>query len=570
MRWWLWLLIWAPAVGALLGGMKAGVDKVGLKAQVKEMFRHAYDSYMRYAWPADELMPLSCRGRVRGVTPSRGDVDDSLGNYSVTLIDTLDTLVVLGEYDEFELAVSRVLASVRFDSDLVVSVFETNIRVIGGLLGGHLMAKALQAAQPQRMPWYRDQLLKMAHDCGTRLLPAFNTTTGMPFPRINLKYGVIGHLRTQKDTCTACAGTMVLEFAALSRLTGDPVFEAKAHAAMDFLWHQRHRGSDLMGTVLNVMNGDWIRRDAGIGAGIDSYYEYCLKAYILLGDQAYLHRFNRHYDAVMKYINQGPMFVDVHMHKPTVASRNFMDSLLAFWPGLQVLNGDIRPAIELHEMLYQVVQKHRFLPEAFTHDFQVHWGQYPLRPEFLESTYFLYKATRDPHYLEVGAAALEAMNKHVRVPCGFAGVKDVRTLAHEDRMDSFLLAETFKYLYLLFSEPSDLIFDVESYVFTTEAHFLPLSIAHAPFGPDSKVPGAVYSAPSRRREEDHSCPNTRSQFRGEVAAWAKAVRFRLRDLVASANVKAPTCQRRFTPASSLPTSSPTHILHYYCMFAVVG
>jgi len=48
-----------------------------------------------------------------------------------------------------------------------------------------------------------------------------------------------------------------------------------------------------------------------------------------------------------------------------------MDALLAFWPGLQVLKGDIKPAVETHEMLYQVMQRHNFIPEAFTTDFQV-------------------------------------------------------------------------------------------------------------------------------------------------------------------------------------------------------
>jgi mannosidase alpha-like ER degradation enhancer 3 len=139
----------------------------------------------------------------------------------------------------------------------------------------------------------------------------------------------------------------------LSRLTGNPIYEEKARKAMDFLWNQRNHGSDLMGTVLNVQSGDWVRRDAGIGAGIDSYYEYTLKAYILLGEEEYLHRFNRHYEAVMKYLNKGPLFIDVHMHRPLVASRSYMDSLLAFWPGVQVLKGDLKAAIEIHEMLYQ-------------------------------------------------------------------------------------------------------------------------------------------------------------------------------------------------------------------------
>ncbi|MFH4983922.1 hypothetical protein AB6A40_010631 [Gnathostoma spinigerum] len=125
-------------------------------------------------------------------------------------------------------------------------------------------------------------------------------------------------------------------------------------------------------------------------------------------------------------------------------------------------------------------QKHHFLPEAFTHDLQVHWAQYPLRPEFIESTYLLYRATKDIHYLQVAKDVMESLDKYVRVNCGFAGVKDIRTMSHEDRMDSFVLSETFKYLYMIFAEPSDLPLDPDNYVLTTEAHFLPLSIGDSP------------------------------------------------------------------------------------------
>lgn len=51
------------------------------REEALEMFYHAYRSYMDNAYPADELMPLSCQGRYRGVTPSRGDMDDILGKY---------------------------------------------------------------------------------------------------------------------------------------------------------------------------------------------------------------------------------------------------------------------------------------------------------------------------------------------------------------------------------------------------------------------------------------------------------------------------------------------------------
>ncbi|KAL5281282.1 EDEM3 family protein [Megaselia abdita] len=442
------------------------------------MFYHAYNSYMENAYPADELMPLSCAGRYRGITPSRGDMDDVLGNFSMTLVDSLDTLVVLGDFQEFENAVKLVIKDITFDNDIIVSVFEINIRMIGGLLSAHLLAEKIAKQNGDVLTWYNNELLLMAKDLGFRLLPAFNSSTGIPHARVNLKLGMNDkELAKNKETCTACAGTILLEFATLSRLTGEPVFERSAHKAMDALWKLRNRGSDLMGTVLNVNSGDWVRRDSGVGAGIDSYYEYLFKSYVLLGNEKYLNRFNRHYDAIMKYISEGPMLLDVLMHRPHAKSRNFMDSLLAFWPGLQVLSGDLKPAVQTHEMLYQVMQLHNFIPEAFTVDFQVHWSQHPLRPEFIESTYFLYKATKDHHYLQVGKKALKALQKYAKVPCGYAAVNDVRTGKHEDRMDSFVLSETIKYLYLLFAEPEDIPIDLDEYVFTTEAHLLPLSIS---------------------------------------------------------------------------------------------
>ncbi|CAH1390138.1 unnamed protein product [Nezara viridula] len=324
------------------------LERERLKEEARDMFYHAYRAYMDNAYPADELMPLSCEGRYRGSHPSRGDLDDTLGNFSLSLIDTLDTLVVLGDIAEFEHAVKLVIKDVTFDSDVTVSVFETNIRVLGGLLSAHILSEYVKD-RIGVMQWYRGELLEMAKDIGYRLLPAFNTSTGIPQARVNLRHGIkTAKLWNSRETCTACAGTMLLEMAALSRLTGDTVFERrypklamnkrldqqestmqgipveglicmkrvrtevrglwlservspnnthpnqeKADKGMDSLWGLRHRGSGLMGAVLDVESGRWVRRESGVGAGIDSYYEYCLKAYILLGNSKYLSRFNK-------------------------------------------------------------------------------------------------------------------------------------------------------------------------------------------------------------------------------------------------------------------------------------
>ncbi|KAG7257031.1 hypothetical protein CRUP_029255 [Coryphaenoides rupestris] len=169
---------------------------------------------------------------------------------------------VLNKTTEFEAAVRRVLSDVKLDNDIVVSV---------GLLGGHSMAIMLKGGG-QHMLWYQDELLHMAKELGLRLLPAFNTSSGLPYPRVNLKYGVRGpetRTGTETDTCTACAGTIILEFAALSRFTGDPVFEVHARRALDFLWEKRQRNSNLVGTTINIHSGEWVRRGEATG---DPYY----------------------------------------------------------------------------------------------------------------------------------------------------------------------------------------------------------------------------------------------------------------------------------------------------------
>lgn len=461
-------------------------ERIRLRDEAKAMFHHAYNSYLS-AYPADEILPISCQARYRQ-GQDKIEIDESIGNFSLTLVDSLDMLVVIGDFDEFEVALKKVISDLNFDVDIIVSVFETNIRMLGGLLSAHMLAKSIQDdsdksirfvsnSTRRRFDWYDSQILTLAEDLGHRLLPAFRTRTGIPHPRVNLKYGMkFNSLEPMHETCTACAGSLILEFATLSRLTGNPVFEKKARKALDSIWEHRHKSTNLVGTVLNVNSGEWIRRESGIGAGSDSYYEYLMKAYILLGDKTYLERFNKHYESVMDYMSHGPFFIDVHMHRPNKVAKGFMDALSAFWPGLQVLKGDLRSAVATHTLFNEVIKKHKYLPEAFTTDLQVYWANHQMRPEFLESTYFLHRATGNDYYLETGRDILMQL-KRLKVDCGFAGLKDVRTGVHEDKMASFVLAETLKYLYLLFSKDNETYVDLDQFIFSTEGHLLPINLS---------------------------------------------------------------------------------------------
>ncbi len=202
------------------------------------------------------------------------------------------------------------------------------------------------------------------------------------------------------------------------------------------------------------------------------------------------------------------------MHQPGRQSKSYIDSLLAFWPGLQVLKGDIKAAITMHETLNQIVKRYDFLPEAVLFDHSAHWAGHPLRPEFLESTYYLYKATNDHYYLDIAKRALNHLETYSRTECGFAAISDVRTKNKEDRMDSFVFAETFKYFYLIFSEDKDIIFDLDEFIFTTEAHLVPVNIVDYVSGPHKEKmrikTGRGDSSGSKWK--DRSCPSISNLF----------------------------------------------------------
>ncbi|KAI8994787.1 glycoside hydrolase [Pilobolus umbonatus] len=373
------------------------------------------------------------------------NVNDVLGDYSLTLVDSLDTIAIMGTQAEFEDAVERVIEVVSFHQDNKVQIFELNIRA-----------------------------LEMAVNLADRLLPAFKSTkTGIPYPRVNLKKGVPPTETT--ETCTAGAGSLILEFGVLSRLTGNPEYERVAKRALKSIWSRRSQ-INLLGNVIDIQTGQWIHTASSTGAGIDSVFEYMLKAYILFGEVDYLNMFDEAYKALMTHVrdSSGYLYRNVHMSTGSLMS-TWIDSLSAFFPGLQVLYGDLDSAIRNHLVFYNIWRRYHAIPERF--DFYqrgVDLPFYPLRPEFIESTYHLYTATKDPFYLQVGEMVIEDLNNRTRIPCGFASIGDVQTGRLEDRMESFMLSETIKYLYLLFNEDSHINKMDSNYVFTTEGHILPL------------------------------------------------------------------------------------------------
>lgn len=405
-------------------------------------------------------------------------------SYSLTLIDSLDTLAVMGNFSEFRRVVDILTKNTNFDSDINVSVFETNIRIVGGLISAHLLShKAgvdLEPGWPCNGP-----LLRLAEDVAKRLLPAFDTKTGMNYGTVNLKHGVPPG--ETSVTCTAGIGTFILEFGALSRLTGDPIYEEVALNALYALYNHRSP-IGLFGNHIDVQTGRWTAQDAGIGAGVDSYYEYLVKGSLMLNRPELMQMFNEGRKSIDKYLKRDDWHIWVSMNKGQVTLPVFQ-SLEAYWPGVLSLFGDTSAAMKTLHNYHSVWKQYGFLPEFYnipSSEAGANRENYPLRPELIESVMYLYRATGDPYLLQVGEDILRSIQT-AKTPCGYATIKNVRDHRKEDRMESFFLAETTKYLYLLFDADNFLnndgsvgtvietsngecVIDAGGYIFNTEAH----------------------------------------------------------------------------------------------------
>ncbi|CCG82347.1 ER degradation-enhancing alpha-mannosidase-like 1 [Taphrina deformans PYCC 5710] len=445
-------------------------EREDLREQVRSLFYHGFNGYMDHAFPEDELQPLTCTGRGKDKSDATNlGINDVCGDYALTLIDSLDMLPLLGDQTAFELGVRNVIESVTFDVDSKVQIFEVTIRVMGGLLSAHQYASLPELNST--IDWYQGELLNLAKDLGNRLLPAFDSPTGIPFPRINLRHGMQTHTPPDTtETCAAGAGSLVLEFALLSELTGEPRFQAAAVKAFREVWNRR-LDLDLVGNTLDADSGNWMSSYTGIGAGVDSFYEYALKSWVFLDEHYFYDVWNKSYTSIQRHIvdDDGFLYRNVHV-RTGFQITNYIDSLSAFYSGLLVLAGKVEEAIKSHLIYQSLWTRYRGLPERFNyHSLQVEMPWYPLRPEFIESTYYLYRATKDPFYLAVGKQVVYDLLE-LRQKCGFAVVSNVVSRTFDNRMESFVLSETLKYLYLLFDESHPLNVLHSNWIFSTEGH----------------------------------------------------------------------------------------------------
>jgi len=414
-----------------------------MATRVRTEFLHAWNNYERYAWGHDALRSLS--------KTAHDWYGESL---LMTPVDALDTLILMHLDAEAARAQSLIVSELSFDRDIYVKNFEITIRLLGGLLSSY------QLTGDKR-------LLRLAEDLGDRLLPVFNSPTGLPYVYVNLRTG------QTRDAITnpAETGTLLLEFGTLSKLTGRPVFYEKAKRALVETF-KRRSALGLVGESINVETGAWTNTDSHISGGIDSYYEYLWKCWLLFGDKDCHDMWTASIPAIHKYLadeTRGELWyghADMQTGKRTKTTYGALD---AFFPGLLAFSGDLARARRLQTLSFKMWNLYGIEPEILDYKtMHVVNGSYHLRPEIVESTYYLYHYTRNPAYRQMGEKMFDDFVKYCRTEAGYAALADVISKKQLDEMESFVLAETFKYFYLLFASPETLKFD--KIILNTEAH----------------------------------------------------------------------------------------------------
>ena len=474
-------------------------------ATVKKSFVRTWDSYKALAWMQDELQPIS------------GGSLSSFGGWAATLVDSLDTLWILGLKNEFEMAVEAA-AGIDFtttDTDML-NVFETTIRYLGGFLGAYDVSDGQYPV-----------LLDKAKQLGEILYCAFDTANRMPVTRWYWKQALLRAQDPTEVSVIAEVGSLTLEFTRLAQLTGDhKYYDAVARVTTAF---QQAQGSTsipgLWPTVMNARTLSFTHNDFTFGGMADSLYEYLPKQYILLGgavpnyqrmyDWAMLaakrHLFfrpmvpsnadilisgNAHYNTELQAIEPEPqgqhlgcftggmvaLGAKVFDRQEELAiARKLVDGCV--WAYDNMVNGIMPETFHMvpcasqqsctwNESLWHAAIE-KYHPNASTaknliKDRRLRPGyaamadrRYILRPEAFESIFVLYRLTGDRSLQDAAWRMFQAVEKHTKTELAYAALIDVTVTppVKQDRMESFWTAETLKYLYLLYSEPNAVSLD---------------------------------------------------------------------------------------------------------------
>ncbi|XP_069080021.1 mannosyl-oligosaccharide 1,2-alpha-mannosidase IC [Pleurodeles waltl] len=454
----------------------------GKRMKIKEMMKFAWDSYKQYAWGKNELRPLTKNGHVGNMFG---------GLRGATIVDALDTLYIMELKEAFQDAKNWVEKSLDLNVHGEASLFEINIRFVGGLLSAYYLTGE---------EIFREKAIEL----GDKLLPAFSTPTGIPRGIINLGNGMSWSWgwASAGSSILAEFGTLHLEFVQLSQISGNPLFTENVMNIRKFL-KRIEKPHGLYPNFLSPVSGNWVQHHVSVGGLGDSFYEYLIKAW-LMSERTDHEAKQMYYEALEA--------IEAHLVKRSAGGLTYiaewrgglldhkMGHLACFSGGMIALGAaDAREDKKKYYMDLAAQITHtchesyarsetKLGPEAFRFDSgseamatRLSERYYILRPEVVESYMYLWRFTHDPKYRQWGWDVVKALEKYCMVETGFSGIRDVYTTTpnHDNVQQSFFLAETLKYLYLLFSE-DDLI-SLEDWVFNTEGHPLPVNHTNIKF-----------------------------------------------------------------------------------------
>lgn len=456
--------------------MKKESDRQGQirKQKIKEGMKHVWSGYKSFAWGRDELKPISNHGQ------------DNWGGIGMTILDSLDTLYLMGMKDEFNEAVQWVKNSLHFNHAGTVSVFEITIRALGGLLAAYDLSK-------------EKILLDKAKEFGEKLIRSFQTRSGIPTAMIDLGSGSPSGGWAGNNAILSELGTLQVEFRYLAQETKQSYFEDVSMKPVK-LMASKNPNHGLYPIKVRIDDGGFADSMITFGALGDSFYEYLLKLWIQGGKKETWLRdlYDRSMDGAINKLLMASSPSGLAFFSDWNGHSNFrkMDHLVCFVPGLLALGAytdptgidsprakrDLRVAKALmytcREMYHRtstgIAPEYVEFPEGRD---MVPAGSAPfyiLRPETAESLFILNQLTGDPIYRDWAWEIWEAIDKECRTGSGYGSLRNVnnRNAGIDDRMESFFLAETIKYLYL--AQDPDKPVDLMEKVFNTEAH--PLTI----------------------------------------------------------------------------------------------
>jgi len=436
------------------------------REHVRGVMRRAWNSYRQYAWGADELKPVSNRSH------------DWL-RLGATLVDCLDNLWIMGMKAEFQEAREWVATRLHFTTARSISMFETVIRILGGLLSAYELS--------------RDQIfLDKSVELADKMMYAFEKTrTGLPCTTISLTSTSCTFASwTGQSAILAEFGTIQLEFKYLAHHTGKQKYWDVAQRIMDHM-RKVDKPHGLFPVFMSPSSGSWSSQKITLGALGDSFYEYLIKQWLITNKkETYLREmFDSAMLAIARLLVQrshpgGHVFIadwsgSALMYK--------MDHLACFAGAMYAVGAQdggkydaeyMALAGALGETCFKMYTNTAtgLSPEfvQFVHGRDMvtpRTASYNIgRPEAAETWFYMWYYTKDPKWRDMGWKVFEAFEKYAATGSGWTALPDVDNPGRkrDDKMESFVLAETVKYLYLLFDP--DYPVPLEKYVFNTEAH----------------------------------------------------------------------------------------------------